>query len=778
VSYGGAELCQSSERKFVLLFSKFLIRVVPRSCLRRFLALLLVIPGWAMASAQGLRISQSADGQRKSLQAVRISAPIQMDGVLDEAVWQQMESSDSFVQAEPYEGEAATEQTDVKVLYDGENLYIGVYCHDSDSTGVLVNSLKEDFDPNDADYFQVILDTYLDRRSGFLFTTNPAGAKRDEQVSDEGRNTNTDWDTVWDVRSQRHGDGWSAELVIPFKSLSFDEQRAEQIWGINFSRKIRRKNEIVFWSPVPRRYTISQLSRAGDLLGLDEIERGRNLRVKPFAITDFKKFAREDFDLDADGGLDVKYNLTPALTLDATFNTDFSQVEVDEQQINLSRFPVVFPEKREFFLENAGIFQFGDIPGERGPDRSKETQLFFSRRIGLFAEGHARQGEPIDIWGGARLSGSIGNFRLGILNLQTKEIEDDPSTAADESLPSNNYAVLRLKRNIFSNSDIGAMLVNRQASASGDYNRAYGVDGNFRFLQNLTVNGYLAKSQSPGLSGNSRTEKLGGQWRDNIFRIQLIYANIQENFNPEVGIKGVPTGRDSARNLRTTFEAHLRPPRNALIREVNPHHRFYFILDPEGTTVYKEGHYAPADVYFHNGARVEVSYNPRFERLNRPFTIPSSPDVVIPVGDYEYGFWQLEMESDSSRNVFGTLNLTKGGYYTGNSYTVNFTGTYRPNHRWSAQATVVDSGVDLPNISYSTRIVRSRVNYSFSTRLFLNALIQYNSSRKQITSNIRLDFIHRPLSNLYLVYNEARDVSAAHRHDRAFTIKYTHAFLF
>jgi hypothetical protein len=740
-------------------------------------ALLLVLSSGPLALTQSVP-SEPADAERKLIHAVRISVPIDMDGLLDEAVWQQVESSDSFVQGEPYEGEAATEATDVKVLYDGENLYIGVYCHDSDSGGVLVNSLKEDFDPGDADYFQVILDTYQDRRSGFLFTTNPAGAKRDEQVSDEGRNTNTDWDTVWDVRAQSNGDGWSAEIVIPFRSLSFDQQRTEQIWGINFSRKIRRKNEIVFWSPVPRRYTIAQLSQAGDLLGLEGIERGRNLRVKPFAIADFKKFAREDFDADADGGLDVKYNLTPALTLDATFNMDFSQVEVDEQQINLTRFPVIFPEKREFFLENSGIFQFGDIPGERGPDRSKETQLFFSRRIGLFPDDHPRQGEPIGIWGGARLSGSIGSFRLGILSLQTKEIEDDPITAADESLPSNNYGIVRLKRNVFANSDIGVIFVNRQAAASEDYNRAYGVDGNFRFLQNLTINGYLAKTQTPGLSGNSRTEKLGGQWRDNIFRIQLIYANIQENFNPEVGIKGVPSGRDSARNLRTTFEAHLRPPRNRLIREVNPHHRFYFILDPEGTTVYKEGHYAPLDVYFHNGARVEFSYNPRFERLHRAFTIPGSPGVSIPVGDYEYGFWRVEMESDSSRNLFATLNFETGGFYTGDSSTVNFTGTYRPNYRWSAQATLVNSSVDLPHASYSSRIVRSRINYSFSTRLFLNALIQYNSSRKQITSNIRLDFIHRPLSNLYLVFNESRDVSAAHRHDRAFTVKYTHSFLF
>ena len=760
----------------------FLIKSLDRSdfvlCRWIFYFAVSFLAGNGLLLGQEPPAGAAANGSIKSLTARRITVPIRLDGVLDEDAWQEMVSTDHFIQSEPYEGEPATEQTGVMVLYDSDNLYIGVYCHDSDSKGIMVNSLKEDFDPNDADYLQVVLDTYRDRRSGFLFTTNPRGAKRDAQFSDEGRNTNTDWDTVWDVRAQVNGDGWTAEMVIPFKSLGFDEKRPEQVWGINFARKIRRKNEIVFWSPVPRRYDITRVSLAGNLNGLEGIERGRNLRVKPFVISDFKKFARNDFDFDGTGGVDSKYNITPSLTLDTTFNTDFSQVEVDEQQINLTRFPIIFPEKREFFLENAGIFQFGDIPAERGPDRSKETQLFFSRRIGLFPADHPRQGEPIDIWGGARLSGNIGKYRIGIMDLQTKAVEDDPSTAADDSLPSNNFGVVRVKRNILASSDIGAIVVNRQASQSGNYNRAYGVDANFRFLQNLTLNGYLARTQTPGRSGKDRTEKIGGNWRDNIFRMQVIYSNKQENFNPEVGFKGVPAGRDSARDLRTTLEVHTRPPRNGWIREVNPHHRFFFILDPKGQTVYKEGHYAPAEVYFHNGSRIEISYNPRFERLSVPFPVPSSPNVSIAIGDYEYAYWELELESDPSQGLFGTLNLQNGSYYTGHRRTWNLSGTYRPSYRWSAQAALVDSSTSLPQISYSTRVFRTRIDYSFNSRMILNALIQYNSSRKQVTSNIRFDFIHRPLSDLFLVYNEARDVSGAHRNDRAFTIKYTHLFAF
>jgi hypothetical protein len=360
-------------------------------------------------------------GQRRlTLTAVRVTTPPHIDGALDDDAWAQAEPIGDFVQTEPYEGQVSTEQTQVRMVYDSTNLYIGVYCFDATASGVLANALKEDFDPNDADYFQIILDTYRDQRSGYLFTINPRGARRDAQVTDEGRNVNADWDTVWDVRTAITDAGWSAEIVIPFRSMSFDQQRSEQTWGVNFSRKIRRKNEIDFWAPIPRRYDIARLSMAGELYGFDTLERGRNLRVKPYFLTDFEHFHNQGNDVDPDAGLDVKYSVTPSLTADLTVNTDFSQVEVDEQQINLSRFPVIFPEKREFFLENAGIFQFGDVPGERGPDRSKETQLFFSRRIGIFPDGHPRQGEPIGIWGGGRLSGHIGRYSLGVLSLQTK----------------------------------------------------------------------------------------------------------------------------------------------------------------------------------------------------------------------------------------------------------------------------------------------------------------------------------------------------------------------
>ena len=747
------------------------------------LVIALIVPGLAPLYAQQVSTSEPIPEGRHAIAAVRISTPVRLDGVLDDDAWQRVEPAGGFVQWEPYEGEAATERTDIRVLYDSENLYIGVQCYDSDPGGVLANSLKEDFEPKDADYVEIILDTYRDLRNGFLFTTNPMGAKRDAQVTDEGRNVNVDWDTVWGVRAQPTDEGWVAEIVIPFKSLSFDLSRSEQVWGINFSRSIRRKNEIGFWSPVPRRYNITRLSLAGELRGLTAIERGRNLRVKPFAIADIESLSRNDgTEFDPDAGLDVKYSVTPSLTLDVTVNTDFSQVEVDEQQINLTRFPVIFPEKREFFLENAGIFQFGDVPGERGPDTAKETQLFFSRRIGLYPEGHPQEGQPIGIWGGVRMSGRTGPYTLGVLSMQTKEVNDDAQTGLNEGLASNNYTVARLKRDVFANSDIGAIFVNRQATEANDYNRGWGIDGNFRFFQNLTINGYLAQTKTGGVeckdSCNDRAEKLGVNWRDNRLRIQAIYSNIREDFHPEVGIKGVPAGRDSARGLRSTVEVHTRPPRNPIVREINPHYRHFFILDPKGDAVYQEGHFSPAEFFFHNGSRAEISFNPRIERLDAPYQIPNSPNVMIPAGEYRYAYWQTEVESDPSRAVFATLDAQVGAYYTGHSQTFNVSGSVRPGYRWLAQATFVNSHVTLEGREYTNRIIRGKAAYSISTRMFLNALVQYNSSRRQITSNIRFDLIHRPLSDLFLVYNEVRNTAAGVRDDRVFTIKYTHMLAF
>jgi hypothetical protein len=476
-------------------------------------------------------------------------------------------------------------------------------------------------------------------------------------------------------------------------------------------------------------------------------------------VGEISKFARRDEVIRrGKEGADLKYNLTPSLTLDLTANTDFSQVEVDEQQVNLTRFPLFFPEKREFFLENEGLFQFGDIPGERGPDRSRETQLFFSRRIGL-----SDNGEPIPIWGGMRLSGQAGDYRIGLLNMQTKEFGGGPG---------NNFSTFRVKRNLLANSDIGAIFLNRQAAEGKDYNRVWGADGNFKFWQKLSINGYLARSFTDHLNGESGTEKLSAEWLDRHVRLSSIFADEDRNFNPEMGF----TQRTGVRYLRGRSEWFLRPRHNSVVRQIRPHFYYTIQWDQDNHPLSKEKHYALIDMTFQNGAGFEVFYDNFFERLTEPFQIRSN--LALPIGDYDYTQWVFEANSDASRMLSGDLSYHVGEFYSGDIHQLTVNGTFRPNYRLSIANRYTLNDVTLPQGAFTTHLFRTKLDYYFSTRMFLTAFIQYNNDRKQVSSNIRLNFIHHPLSDLFLVYNEAREVSGNHRNDRAVTIKYTHMLAF
>jgi hypothetical protein len=708
---------------------------------------------------------EAAPTKTLSSMAKRIDTPIQLDGRLSEDVWGEATPAAGFVQFEPREGEPATERTEVRILFDDKNLYIGANCLDSRPDGIMVNSLKEDFEPNDADYFQVILDSLFTQRGGFLFTTNPLGAKRDSQVTDEGRTTNTDWDTVWDVRAQQTADGWSAEFVIPFKSLALNEGHEGQRWGINFARNIRRKNELDVWSPIPRRFAITRLSLAGELDGLGEIEKGRNLRLKPFTVAETNRLARnKDRVWKAKPGMDVKYSVTPSLTLDLTGNTDFSQVEVDEQQVNLTRFSQFFPEKREFFLENDGLFQLGDVSGERGPDRARETQLYFSRKIGLSDEG-----EPIPIWGGMRLSGQVEDYGVGLLAMQTKRANGKPG---------NNFAVARFRRNILSNSDVGVLFTNRQASEGKDYNRTWGADANFKFWQNLDLNGYVAQSATDNLKGENWTRKAAADWRDNNVRVNVIYSDVEQNFNPELGY----VQRSGVRYFRSRNEAYIRRFWKSWMRQYRPHVYYTHQMDQQNRPVSKEGHYAPLEFQLQSGAAFEVFLNTFYERLDVPFrirqSIPKQPDITIPAGDYHYSNWVMEANTDPSRMLSASMSFRTGEFYSGTTNQLSVTSDFRPFYQVLVQNRYNYNTVALKEGSFKTHLFRTRVDYYLSTRALFNAFIQYNSDRKQVTSNLRFNFIHHPLSDLFLVYNEAREVSGARRSDRAVTVKYTQLFSF
>ena len=427
------------------------------------------------AAGQG---RHSADGRREIL-AIAATGTVRVDGVLDDDVWSRAEAATGFVQSEPREGQAATEDTEVFIAYDAQNLYIAARMRDSDAAHEIVNDIRKDFREDDQDDFEVIIDTFRDRRNGYVFITNPAGGRVDRQIANEGREINSSWDAIWDVRTQRSADGWTAEMRIPFRTLRF-EPGADRPWGVNFARRIRRKNEVAFWSPVPRAYNLMRLSLAGDLTGLRVGAAGRDIRIKPYVLGNtVRDIGGGKFDQKLDAGVDLKVAVTRGLTLDGTVRPDFAQVEADEQQVNLTQFSQFFPEKREAFLENSGIFYVGDaarlnrvfVPAT--PD--DDNLLFFSRRIGIRGD---RKPLPIDA--GVRLTGMAGGFGIGLINMQVR---------GDALTDANNYSVLRLRRNVWRGSDFGVLLMQRQSTEDGDnYNRVVGVAMTLRFWRVWRIN--------------------------------------------------------------------------------------------------------------------------------------------------------------------------------------------------------------------------------------------------------------------------------------------------
>src|SRR5687768_2600713 len=492
----------------------------------------------------------------RRVQAVRASGPVTLDGALDEPAWSSAPVAQNFIQSDPREGEPASFDTDVRVLYDDDALYFGVFAKDDEPGRLIVNDLKKDYNTDGSDGFRIILDTFHDERNGYQFAINPAGAKWDAQMSNEGRETNANWDGIWDVATRISEAGWVAEIRIPFRTLKFDSAEA-QTWGMNFERKVRRLNEDSFWSPIPRIYDITRVSLAGTVDGLRALRPGRNIRVKPYALTSSNTIGRLGTDGDFDAGLDVKYGVTSGLTWDFTVNTDFSQAEADEQQINLSRFSLFFPEKRDFFLENSGIFQFGAGGGGFAAGGGGDVRLFFSRRIGLSDAGAA-----VPILAGTRLTGRQGSYSIGVLNMQQRSLD---------AVPAANFTAVRLRRDVFAKSDIGAILLNKEVDGPG-FNRAAGLDANFRFGPSVSLNAYGAKTFSPEPAvrqpGNDYTMRVAGRYDGRAWQTNGRFDRIGARFNDEMGF--VP--RLGVDNGLLFVARRFRPALiSSWIRELRPH---------------------------------------------------------------------------------------------------------------------------------------------------------------------------------------------------------------
>ena len=714
-------------------------------------------------------INYATARETRRLIAVRAAGDVTLDGILEEPAWTQAGVASKFIQSDPREGEPATYDTEVRVLYDDRALYFGVFARDPEPDRIIVNDLKKDYDTTASDGFLIVLDTFRDERNGYQFATNPAGAKWDAQMSNEGRENNANWDGIWDVATRIVATGWYAEIRIPFRTLRFNAGDAAA-WGINFERKVRRLNEDSYWAPIPRIYDIQRVSLAGTLEGMSGLSPAKDLRVKPYALSSSNTVpGRTDGDFNA--GLDVKYGLTKGLTLDFTVNTDFSQVEADEQQINLSRFNLFFPEKRDFFLENSGIFGFGGGGNMGGggatagrQNGSQDTRLFFSRRIGL-----SDNGDAIPILAGTRLTGRQGRYSVGALNIQQRE---------QGFVPATNFTALRVRRDFLANSDIGAMLLNKEEAGSG-YNRVAGVDANFRFGY-LSLNSYAAKTVSPQSTvpgtGQDVATRASANYQDRQWQFRARYDTIGQRFNDEMGF--VP--RQGVNNTFLSVSRTFRPEflSKLGVRETRPHWQFDTFIRQNGGGLesrYQDFHWPFS---FHDGGFMEVGVNPNLEEIRRPFTINGARGVQVGAGRYAFNEYFILWNTNGAARMSANLRYSTGEFYDGYRRAYSVGPAIRMNENLNAAVTVQINDIEVSTGSFVSTLVTGRVNYNFNTKMFVNALLQYNTDSQQWSSNLRFNIIHRPLSDFFLVYNERRDERSGDLLNRALIAKMTYLVAF
>lgn len=702
------------------------------------------------------------EAPRPVAEATRTSGDLDIDGVLDDEAWEAAEPIANFIQSQPDAGYPATEPTVVRILYDDRNLYVGALCYDSEIENRTVTTLEYGLPPStrDMDVFSITLDPFLDRRNSFIWLVNPYGAYRDGQTFNDSRQADYAFRAPVTIKTTISDSAWTVEMAIPWKTLRFSPSQDGERWGMNLLRRVRRKNEDSYWAPVDRKDPVHRMSKAGYLEDLQGMRPGRNLMVKPFVlgttVSGEEGLAAEGEGFDWGG--DVKLGVTPGLTLDATLRTDFSQVEVDQERVNLTRFPLFFEEKRDFFVENSGSFVLGDVT-ERNYRQGSSTRsftLFHSRRIGL------RSGVPIPILGGGRLTGRAGDFEIGALDIQTEAVD---SSAGE------NFAVFRLRRNLGA-SDVGVMFLNRESTGrfdTGAYNRTFAADANLRFLGNLIVNSYVARTEDPDESGNQNAGRIQVSWRDRVWDASTFVKHVGDGFNPEIGF----VRRRGIRHGYATLGAHPRP-KWPLVHEVNPYGEINYITDLDNELLTRTATLG-FGVLFLDGSTLSLGYDNNFERLAEPFSVYG---YDIPLGDYTENTASVSFTSSRARRFSGRINVSAGDYWNGSRATISANALWRASYRLNFSMDASHNDVSLPDGSFDTDVVGGRIRYFYNTVLYGSAYVQYNSAADLLVTNVRFNWIHAPLSDLFLVFTERRDLGNKAVLDRVLTAKVTRSVAF
>lgn len=685
------------------------------------------------------------------VRALRVERSPIVDGRLDEPVWQRAEPATGFTQRNPDEGVPATERTEIRILYTRGVLYIGARMYDSRPEELVATAMRRDSRLHDDDFLAIMLDTFHDHRNAFAFHVNPAGARWDAYITDEGRDVNSDFNVVWEAATEVDEQGWVAELAIPLSQLRFSGVAGPQQWGINFQRNIRRKNEEVFWVPVPRDYGMrgfNRMSNAGVLTGLNDLPVGAHIQFKPYALgggalrRDLDEAVADwDDSRVTDMGLDMKYGITSNMTLDLTFNTDFAQVEADQERVNLDRFPLFFPEKRDFFLEGAGIF--GGSGGMRyggGPD----LQLFYSRRIGL-----ATTGEEVPILGGGKLTGRTGPWTVGLLDVFTREKTLSDGTVQEAT----NWSVLSLRRNVLSRSSVGLLAMSKDPQ-TGDYNRTVGVDANLQLSDYSSFRTQYARVWDPAIGGDPSAFTSELSYDTDFFDLRAEHRKVGPDFEAEMGFI-------RRRGLReTSMEAEVSPrPGFWGIRQTSLALEGSYLTDPSGRLLTRQIGLRNF-TFMENTSNFFLTLQRTYDVVEQAFEVGGT-DVEVAAGAYENNSLNLRGGTDGRRKLGLRGGLNAGGYFDGHRLGGNANLTYQPSANLNASIglsrnAVWDLGPDDAG-HLETNVWSLRVNYAFSPGLFTKAFIQYNDVRNALISNYLLHWILRDGTELFLVYNEAYD---------------------
>ena len=684
-----------------------------------------------------------------------------LDGTLNDPLWLDTKPITDFRQREPHEGETATEKTEVRIVYTRHAVYFGIHCYDSEPSRIIATELRRDVSQDLDDHFEILIDSNHDRRGAYVFQINPLGTQNDglvveEQGGSDGDDFDRGWDGVWSSEARAVADGWTATVEIPFTTLNFTHS-LDVVWGLNFKRFIRRKNEEDLWTAYRRTFGITKVSQAGELSGIKDIGSGRLFIVKPYGLAQYDKQTGQDPKFPLTGGIDLKYGLTSNVVLNLTGNTDFADTEVDLEPFNLTPFKVFIPEKRQFFLENAGVFNF---------DIGDQDQLFFSRQIGI----DSVSGQQVPINGGARLTGTIGRTEFGFMDVDTRSSGPNPYA---------NYAVARLKESLWAGSYMGVMGIDKQSGDPLDsINRTGGVDTRLVFFKDWFVDAHMAGTQSPGHPSGNSDVGASLSFRSNWVEGKFERRKIGPNFNPEVGFIELTNANETYGDL--TFKVR---PRISGVRELQFEGFILHAPDTQGVVQTQEwqGTFR-ADL--NNGGYTDDDIADVFtQRIATPLHIYKN--VFIPNGLYHFARHQLTYGSGQDRRFTYNFFERFGGYYGGTLNEFRVRANYRPTAKFSISAmeTWDRFRLPLPNGNFSVVLASLQGNYSFNRFLTFTSLIQMDTSNTQaISANVRLRYNYRPDSDLYIIYNvgtQFASIAPANPpqvRETRFAVKWTYAF--